>query len=68
LQNERAKQYQLLEKLFQQDKTYGDCPLSIETAIKTSAVLTDEEEAKYFDTYADLIKAKPELALPSKLA
>ncbi len=68
LQNERAKQYQLLEKLFQQDKTYGDCPLSIETAIKTSAVLTDEEEAKYYDTYADLIKAKPELALPSKLA
>lgn len=65
--NDRARQHQLLKQLFQQDKTYGDCPLSIETAIKTSAVLTDEEEAKYYDTYADLIKAKPEVALPDSL-
>jgi len=66
--NERARQYQLLKKLFEENKTYGEAPLSIETAIKTSAVLSDAEEAKYFKTYADLIKAKPELALPANLA
>lgn len=65
--NERARQYQLLKKLFEENKTYGDAPLSIETAIKTSAVLSDAEEATYFKTYADLIKAKPEAALPASL-
>jgi hypothetical protein len=65
--NERARQYQLLKKLFEENKTYGEAPLSIETAIRTSAVLSDAEEAKYFKTYADLIKAKPELALPANL-
>lgn len=65
--NERSRQYQLLKKLFEENKTYGEAPLSIQTAISTSAVLSDEEEAKYFKTYADLIKAKPDLALPDRL-
>jgi hypothetical protein len=65
--NERATQYKLLKNLFEQNKTYGDCPKSIETAIRTSAVLSDAEEASLFMTYADLKKAKPELALPDAL-
>jgi hypothetical protein len=65
--NERATQYKLLKNLFEQNRTYGDCPKSIETAISTSAVLSDAEEANLFMTYADLKKAKPELALPDAL-
>jgi hypothetical protein len=65
--NERATQYKLLKSLFEQNRTYGDCPKSIETAIRTSAVLSDAEEATLFMTYADLKKAKPELALPDAL-
>jgi hypothetical protein len=65
--NVRADQYNLFKKLYNEDKRYGDCPLSIETALKTSAVLSDEEELLYYDTYADLIKAKPEVALPDSL-
>jgi len=66
-QNVRADQYNLLKNLYQENKTYGDCPLTIQTAISTSAVLSDEEEAKYFDTYADFAKAKPGEALPDSL-
>jgi hypothetical protein len=62
--NVRIEQYDLLRKLYFADKRYGDCPRSIETAISTSAVLTDEEEKLYYATYADLIKAKPEAAVP----
>jgi hypothetical protein len=65
--NERATQYKLLKNLFEQNKTYGDCPKSIETAIKTSAVLSDAEEASLFITHADLKKAKPDVALPDAL-
>ncbi len=62
--NVRIEQYDLLRKLYFADKRYGDCPRSIETAISTSAVLTDEEEKLYYATYADLIKAKPEASVP----
>jgi hypothetical protein len=65
--NVRIDQYTLLKKLFFEDRTYGDCPITIETAISTSAVLSDEEELQYYSTYADLIKAKPETALPANL-
>ena len=65
--NVRIEQYNLLKKLFFEDRTYGDCPVTIETAISTSAVLTDEEELQYYETYADLIKVKPDVALPAKL-
>jgi hypothetical protein len=62
--NVRIDQYNLLKKLYMEDKTYGDCPITIQTAITTSAVLTDEEESQYYETYADLIKARPSLASP----
>jgi hypothetical protein len=65
--NVRIDQYNLLKKLFFEDKRFGDCPISIETAISTSAVLSDAEELLYYATYADLIKAKPEVALPARL-
>jgi hypothetical protein len=62
--NTRIEQYNLLKKLYMEDRRYGDCPTTIETAISTSAVLSDEEESQYYQTYADLIKVRPSLASP----
>lgn len=65
--NEAGRGYRTFKQCFEQNLTYGDVPLSVESDLLRSTTLSEEEQKLYYSTYADLIKAKPELALPANL-